>query len=111
MKQARSTTRKSVLGRKAGRENGVTLIIVVIVLAFMFTVGLALLSVTRTGPNVAGNMRWHQMAFNAAEAGIDSSLKYISETMADFYGKYRTTYGGSPGLDDPASPNYFRKLS
>jgi len=103
--------RKSVLSRKAGREKGVVLIIVIIVLAFMLTVGLTLISVTRSGPNVAGNMRWHQMAFNAAEAGIDSGLKYISETMADFYGQCRTTYGGSPGLDDPASPNFFRKLS
>ena len=110
MKQVRSMTRKSVLSRKAGREKGVVLIVVIIVLAFMITIGLALLGVTRSGPSVAGNMRWHQMAFNAAEAGIDSALKYISESMADFYGQYRTTYGGSPGLDDPASPNYFRKL-
>jgi len=111
MKHSKSTLWKGILGRKAGREKGVALIIVIIVLAFMFTVGLALLSVTRSGPSVAANMRWHQMAFNAAEAGIDSALKYISENMADFYGQYRTTYGGSPGLDDPASPSFFRKLT
>lgn len=111
MKHSKSTLWKGILGRKDGREKGVALIIVIIVLAFMFTVGLTLLSVTRSGPNVAGNMRWHQMAFNAAEAGIDTALKYISENMADFYGQYRTTYGGSPGLDDPASPSFFRKLT
>ena len=111
MKHSKSTLWKGILGRKAGREKGVALIIVIIVLAFMFTVGLALLSVTRSGPNVAGNMRWHQMAFNTAEAGIDTALKYISENMADFYGQYRTTYSGSPGLDDPASPSFFRKLT
>lgn len=111
MKHSRFTSWKSVLGRKAGRENGVTLIIVIIVLAFMFAVGLALLSVTRSGPNVAANMRWQQMAFNAAEAGVDSALKYVSENMADFYGQCRTTYGGSSGLDDPASVYFFRKLT
>jgi len=111
MKHLRFTLPKSVLSRKAGREKGVALIIVIIVLAFMFTVGLALISVTRSGPNVAANMRWHQMAFNAAEAGMDAALRYINENMADFYGQCRTTYGGSSGLDDPASPNFFRKLS
>jgi hypothetical protein len=111
MKNSRFTAWKSVLSRKAGRENGVALIIVIIVLAFMFAVVLALVSVTRSGPNVAANMRWHQMAFNAAEAGVDSALKYINENMADFYGQCRTTYGGSSGLDDPASPNFFRKLT
>jgi hypothetical protein len=111
MTHPRFTLPKSILSRKAGRENGVALIIVIIVVAFMFTVGLALLSVTRSGPNVAANMRWHQTAFNAAEAGVDAALKYIGENMADFYGQCRTTYSGSSGLDDPASPNFFRKLT
>ncbi len=111
MKHPRSKLKKGVFSRKDGREKGVALIIVIIVLAFMFTVGLALLSVTRSGPNVAANMRWHQIAFNAAEAGMDAALTYINENMADFYGQCRTTYGGSSGLDDPSSPYFFRKLT
>jgi hypothetical protein len=102
---------KRLWGRERGDEQGVVLIIVILVLAFMFTVGLALFSVTRSGPTVAGNMRWHQMAFNAAEAGVDSALNYINEHMADFYGQYRTTYNGQPGFDDPTSPSYFRRLT
>jgi hypothetical protein len=92
-------------------EQGVVLVVVILVLAFMFTVGLALFSVTRSGPTVAGNMRWHQEVFNAAEAGVDSALNYINQNMADFYGHYRTTFNAQPGLDDPASPNFFRRLS
>lgn len=111
MKHQRQFPTQIFSDRTQNREQGVTLIVVILVLAFMFTVGLALFSVTRSGPTVAGNMRWHQEVFNAAEAGVDSALNYINQNMADFYGHYRTTYNGQPGLDDPASPNFFRRLS
>jgi len=111
MKQDKRISAKSFLDGAVSRERGVALIVVILVLAFMFTVGLALFSVTRTGPTVSGNMRWHQTVFNAAEAGVDSALRYINENMADFYGQYRTTFGGSPGFDDPANLNYFRRLT
>jgi Tfp pilus assembly protein PilX len=102
---------KETFRRTQGQRKGVALIIVILVLAFMFAVGLALYSVTRSGPTVAGNMRWHQMAFNAAEAGVDAALNYINENMLDFMGRYRTTYNGLPGLGDPASSTYFRRLT
>jgi Tfp pilus assembly protein PilX len=101
----------AIQGRKPRRERGVALIIVFLVLAFMFTIGFALYSVTRSGPTVAGNMRWHQMVFNAAEAGVDAAMNYINQNMMDFYGRYRTTYNGEAGLGDPASSNFFRRLT
>lgn len=94
-----------------GRERGVALIIVIIVLFFMVAVGFALMAVTQSGPDIAGNVRWRQQALNAAEAGADASLKLISETVDDFSTQYRTTFSGAAGLDDPSSTNYFRQLS
>lgn len=111
MRQNKRVPGKKFFGCGRTNERGVALIVVILVLAFMFTVGLALFSVTRTGPTVSGNMRWHQMVFNAAEAGVDSALVYINQNVADFYGQYRTTYNGQPGFDDPSSPNYFRRLT
>lgn len=93
------------------RERGVALIIVIIILFFMVAVGFALFGVTRTNPDMAGNIRWHQQVFDTAEAGMDASLKLIGETVDDFTTKYRTTFSGQPGLDDPTSTNYFRGLT
>ena len=93
------------------RDQGVALIIVIIILFFMVTVGFALMAVTRTGPNVAGNVRWRQQVLDAAEAGADASLKVIGETLDTFSVEWRTTFNGSPGLDDPTSPYYYRGLT
>lgn len=93
------------------RQRGVALIIVILVLFFMVTIGFALMAVTRSGPNIAGNIRWRQQALDAAEAGADASLKLISETIDDFGTQYRTTFNGLPGLDDPISTYYYRGLS
>ncbi len=93
------------------RDQGVALIIVVIILFFMVTVGFALMAVTRTGPNIAGNVRWRQQVLDAAEAGADASLKLIGETLDDFSVEWRTTYNGAPGLDDPTSDYYYRHMT
>ena len=95
------------------QERGVSLIIVILVLAFLQIVGLMLLMVTRTGSRVAGNMRTQQMAYNAAEAGFDVGWTEIEEFFADgewtsFDGHYLTE---PSGIDDPQSDNYFRRLT
>lgn len=101
-----------------GNERGVSLIIVILVMAFMLTVGIMLVTITSTGPGVAGNMRLQEQAFNVAEAGFDASWKAISDTInaggiSDFSSMYRTTYNDIAGLDDPnpINPNYFRRLT
>ncbi|OGD24933.1 MAG: hypothetical protein A2Y56_14680 [Candidatus Aminicenantes bacterium RBG_13_63_10] len=90
---------------------GVALIVVMLVLAFMAAVGFALMTVTRSGPDVAGNVRWRQRVLSAAEGGVDNSLMQINQTPDVFSNQYRTTFGGSAGLDDPLSTSYFRKLT
>jgi hypothetical protein len=100
------------------KNSGVSLIIVILVMAFMLTIGLFLMTITSTGPGVAGNMRLQEQAFNAAEAGFDAAWRYLNSSIGaggitDFSPLYRTTYNGSPGLDnpDPLNPYYFRKLT
>ena len=63
-----------------GKERGVSLIIVILVMAFMLTVGIALVTITSTGPAVAGNIRLQDQAFNAAEAGFDAAWTSIRYT-------------------------------
>lgn len=61
------------------RKQGISLIVVIMVMAFLFSVGLLLLSITGTGPRIAGNVRFYQEAFNAAEAGFDASWALLNE--------------------------------
>jgi hypothetical protein len=103
------------------KERGVALIILIMVIAFLLTVGIMLLYVTGTGPEVAGNVRLQERAFDAAEAGFDAVWRVLNEniisgTLADFSSQYRTTYNGQPVLDIPPTasldnPYYFRMLT
>lgn len=101
---------------KPNFRKGMGLIIVILVLAFLLAVGLTVIAVTQTGPEVAGNVRLQQQALEAAEAGFDTAWLQIKNQLAggiisDFSTLYRTTYGGASGLDDPANANYFRRLT
>jgi hypothetical protein len=96
------------------KERGVGLIILIMVTAFLLAIGVLLVFVTGTGPEVAGNIRAQERAFNAAEAGFDAAWRFLNEniiggSVMDFSALYRTTYDGQPGLDDPVSDFYFRK--
>jgi len=100
-------------------ERGVGLIVMIIVIAFMLSVGILLLFVTGTGSAVAGNVRQQSRAFDAAEAGFDAAFEQLNtniimnQTLADFSLLYRTTFNGQPGLDDPnpnpINPNYYMR--
>ncbi len=99
--------------RASSHEKGMALVIVLLVLAFLQVIGIVLLTVTSTGTKVAGNIRSHQQAFNAADAGFDVAWTAIEENFANgdwirFDGHYLTE---PAGIDDPNSDNYFRKLS
>jgi hypothetical protein len=101
------------------RERGAGLIVMIIVIAFLMSVGILLLFVTGTGSAAAGNVRQQGRAFDAAEAGFDAVFEQLNaniilnQTLADFSLLYRTTFDGQPGLDDPAAspanPNYYMR--
>jgi hypothetical protein len=104
------------------KDRGVGIIILILVIAFLLAVGIILLFVTGTGPEVAGNIRLQERAFNAAEAGFDEVWRVLNENVQsgailDFSSLYRTDFDGHANvLDDPgteATPNpyYFRKLT
>jgi len=98
------------------RQRGSGLIVIIMIVAFMLAVGMLLLSVTGTSPKVSDSMRLQGMAFDAAEAGFNSAWivlndAFLNKVYSSFGSHYRTNFGGAPGLDDPLSPSYFRKLT
>ncbi len=103
------------------KKRGISLIIVIMVMAFLFSVGLLLLSITGTGPRIAGNVRFYQEAFNAAEAGFDASWAlmnelFISGDWISFAGHYLEGAKDlhTPFLDgNPNTPNpdCYRRLT
>lgn len=104
-----------------GKPRGSGLIAVILVLAFMLTVGVAVLTVTSSGPKVSASMRYQEEAFNAAEAGFDAARMTIEDSLAaGTWGSFADHYLTSPdGIDIPflnmnlATPNpvYFRRLT
>jgi hypothetical protein len=103
-------------GRRHERGSG--LIVVMMVVALLIGIGIPLLTLTGMGPKVAGSVRHHEEAFNAAEAGFDAIRLLIEDYMStgawtDFAGHYLTL---PSGIDIPivqGSPNaaYFRRLT
>ena len=98
------------------RERGASLIVVIMIVAFMLAVGMLLLTVTGTSPKASESMRLQGMAFDAAEAGFNAAWvilnnNFINKIYSSFNGQYRTNFAGAAGLDDPMSPNYFRGLT
>ena len=98
-------------GDKPGHDKGMGLIVVILVLAFMLTVGILLVTITGTGSKVTGNIRWQEQAFNAAEAGFDSAYLAIEDFFA---GESWTSFDGHylidpAGIDIPLDDFYFRK--
>lgn len=106
---------------KKNQPKGSGLIAVILVLAFMLTVGVAVLTVTSSGPKVSASMRYQEEAFNAAEAGFDAARMTIEDSIAaGSWGSFADHYLTSPdGIDIPflnmnlATPNplYFRRLT
>lgn len=99
--------------RNPGREKGSGLIVVILVMSFLVTVGIAVITVTSVGSRVAGNLRAQHQAFNAAEAGFDAAWiaiedSFFVETWTSFDGHYLVD---PTGIDLPLDVNYFRKLT
>lgn len=106
---------------KMRQPQGSGLIAVILVLAFMLTVGVAVLTVTSSGPKVSASMRYQEEAFNAAEAGFDAARITMEDSLAaGTWGSFTEHYLKSPdGIDIPflnmnlatPNPNYFRRLT
>ena len=99
-----------------GRERGMGLIVVIMIVAFMLAVGMLLLTITGTSPQASDSLRLQGMAFDAAEAGFNAAWvvlndNFLNRLTTSFGGQYRTNFAGTPGLDDPTSPSYFRSLT
>ncbi len=89
------------------------MIVVILVMAFLVTVGIAVITVTGIGSRVAGNVRAQLQAFNVAEAGFDAAWIavedfFLDETWTSFDGHYLVD---PAGIDLPMDDNYFRKLT
>ena len=97
----------------AGRpwERGTGLVVVIMLLAFMLTVGMVLITTTSSGPEVAGSLRIQQQAFNAAEAGFDTAWLDISLLLVDkTWLNFDEHYLQEPaGIDIPIDDIYFRR--
>jgi len=94
-------------------EQGVGLIVIIMILAFLLSVGLVVVTTTSTGSQVAGNVRWQQMAFSAAEAGFDASWMAIEGFFSDgIWTSFDNYYLQEPvGIDIPYDAAYFRRLT
>jgi hypothetical protein len=99
-------------------ERGSGLIVIIVIIAFLLTVGVAVVTVTSTGPKVSGNVRNYEEAFNAAEAGFDASLVQMENlfsagtwTSFDTHHLILPTGIDLPPRDSAPSPLYFRSLS
>ncbi len=95
------------------RRSGFTLIIVILVLAFLLAVGVTVVAVTGSGTSISNNVRGQDQSLNAAEAGFDSAWQRMS-TAFDYqnWTSFDTHYLQDPaGIDLPLADNYFRKLT
>lgn len=95
------------------KENGVALIVVILVSAFLLSIGIVLVTVTSVGPKVASNIRLQDQAFNAAEAGFNTAWIEIENY---FLGGSWISFDGHclkdpAGIDIPLDQNYFRRLT
>jgi Tfp pilus assembly protein PilX len=96
-----------------GHPRGSSLIIVIIIVAFMLAVGVAMLVITGLAPKVSGSVRDQEAAFNAAEAGFDAARVQIENNLLSGAWSGLTAYclTTPTGIDNPLQTNYFRKQS
>lgn len=92
-------------------ERGSSLIVVIMVVAFMLAVGVALLTITGTGPKASGSVRNQEEAFNTAEAGFDAARIAVENNFFDgLWTNLPDNCLQTPtGIDLPFDAGYFRK--
>lgn len=98
---------------RRAREKGSTLIVVIMIAAFMLAVGGVLILLTNTGKRISTNVALQDQAFNAAEAGFEKGKMTLSSYLLN--GTWTTvdeyTVTTPTGFDLPTYSNYFRKLT
>ena len=94
-------------------ERGSSLIVVILVMAFMLAVGVAILSITGIAPKVAGSVREQEEAFNTAEAGFETARLAIERSLLEgtWSGLQDNCLRTPAGIDLPLDANYFRRQS
>ncbi|MGB9893682.1 MAG: pilus assembly PilX family protein [Candidatus Saccharicenans sp.] len=111
---------RTIINPHLHKPSGSGLIVVILVLAFMLTVGVAVLTVTSSGPKISATMRYQEEAFNAAEAGFDAARMTIENYLGNTWVNFGDHYLNEPaGIDMPLvggdlnnpNPLYFRKLT
>ncbi|MGA2532290.1 MAG: pilus assembly PilX N-terminal domain-containing protein [Candidatus Aminicenantales bacterium] len=92
-------------------ERGSTLIVVILVIAFMLAVGVAILTVSGTAPKVSGSVRDQEEAFNTAEAGFEAARFLIEGNFFDglWTNLPDNCFRTPAGIDLPHDANYFQK--
>jgi len=103
----------SLRRQSRGHERGAGLIVVIIVIAFMLSVGLAVVTLTSSGTQVSGNLRLQEHAFDAAEAGFDAAWLVLGDFFDNAgWTTFEAHYVEEPyGIDRPLELSYFRKLT
>jgi len=99
------------------RERGSALVIVLLIVALLIGIGVPLLLLTGTGPKLSGSLRFHEEAFNAAEAGGDAAVAALRNSLANgvwtsFEDRYLTLPAGidiAMDLSGNPNPGYFRR--
>jgi len=94
-------------------EQGSTLLVVIIIMAFLLSVGVAVLVITGIAPKVSGSVRDQEEAFNTAEAGFEAARVQIENNLLS--GTWSSLNGyclrTPTGIDNPIQTNYFRRQS
>ena len=104
-------SRRAVKQSSQNCERGSSLIVVIMIVAFMLAVGVALLTITGTAPKASGSVRNQEEAFDAAEAGFDAARIAVESNFFDgLWTNLPDNCLQTPaGIDLPYDPNYFRK--
>jgi len=94
-------------------ERGSSLIVVIIIIAFMLGVGVAILRITGIAPKVSGSVRDQEEAFNTAEAGFETARLAIERSLLDgtWSGLQDNCLRTPVGIDLPLDANYYRRSS
>jgi len=92
-------------------ERGSSLIVVILIMAFMLAVGVAVLTITGVAPKMSGSVRDQEEAFNTAEAGFEAARISIEEGLVNgtITSLQDNCLKTPTGIDLPTYDAYFRR--
>jgi len=94
-------------------ERGASLLIVILIMAFMLGVGVAILTVSGVSSKVSGSVREQEEAFNAAEAGFETARMAIERSLLDgtWANLGDNCLTAPAGIEIPIDDAYYRRQS